>query len=87
MRVVIVQEIKLHNSLYMIWKTRMILNNIYPPVRRENTTVYNGVDDDNINNIGDINVPVDNIQADANAPSVYHQNLKASMDKVTNKRG
>ena len=39
-----------------------------------------GVDDDNIN-IGDINVPADDM-IDPDAPLTHHQNLQAARDKV-----
>ena len=40
-----------------------------------------GVDDDGIN-IGDINVPADDIRTDPDAPLTYNQKLQDARDKV-----
>jgi len=46
------------------------------------TAIDNCVDDDDIN-IGDINIPANNIQADDDAPLPYQQKLEAARYKVT----
>jgi len=53
-----------------------------PTGEEGNTAIDNCVDDDDIN-IGNINVPADNIQADDDAPLTYQQKLHASRYKVT----